>query len=61
MGNTVKRFTRHEFDDDKEVHVKKSGKNHSKKKRRFQTNEDIFDSEEHKYDEEIKYFSSKWR
>lgn len=59
MSNSYKRNQRHVFDDDRDTHVKNSGKNHP---RRRPKNDGIDPELEvaDKYKADIEYFARKW-
>lgn len=58
MSNSMKRFERRRFDDEKDVHVKRSGKNHSRKPRVNGVDDDLEIDERYKKD--IEYFAKRW-
>jgi phage/plasmid-associated DNA primase len=54
----MKRFERRRFDDEKDVHVKRSGKNHSRRPKNDGIDNDLEIDERYKKD--IEYFSKRW-
>lgn len=54
----MKRFERRRFDDEKDVHVKRSGKNHSRRPRDARDDNDL--DVEDRYRDDIEYFSKRW-
>ncbi len=58
MSNSMKRFERRRFDDEKDVHVKRSGKNHSRRPKNDGIDNDLEIDE--RYKKYIEYFSKRW-